>query len=61
MYSQLYQTCSPLGGQTSDTKFINPNNNPLKDMLLKCFDGSVNFEKNRKKTLNEKNNIDLIN
>jgi len=31
---------------------VNPNNNPLKDMLLKCFDGSVNFEKNRKKTLN---------
>ena len=35
---------------------VNPNNNPLKDMLLKCFApfnyGSVNFEKNRKKTLN---------
>ena len=31
---------------------VNPNNNPLRDMLLKCFEGSVNFEKNRKKTLN---------
>ena len=31
---------------------VNPNNNPLKDMLLKCFDGSIDFEKNRKLTLN---------
>ena len=35
-----------------DTVNVNPNNNPLRDMLLKCFDGSVDFDKNRKKTLN---------
>ena len=26
--------------------------NPLRDMLLKCFDGSVNYEDNKKRTLN---------
>jgi len=35
-----------------DTTNVNPGNNPLKDMLLSVFDDSVNFEHNRKRTLN---------
>ena len=31
---------------------VKSDNDPLKDMLLKCFNDSVNFENNRKRTLN---------
>ena len=34
MYSHLYQTCSPLGGNTNDTKFLNPNSHSYDQMRI---------------------------